>query len=256
MKSAYIINLKKFPEKYQRCNDHLKLLGIESQKFEAIVGKDLDQSYIKNICDPQVLYTLEHGRKLDREISTIGMIGCSLSHITLWKKLISDNISYMYIFEDDAVPTQALLSQNESIEKLIQTLPDDWDIFYLGAKNMDSNEKAISDKIVKMNVIYFGTHAYVINQKGAKKLLEKCFPISCQLDSYMSYMNKYYGLNSYRPVDNLFDQNNPEGSSIQDTCVPCIINRHYTNLSNLIITVLILIILYVFYKITRKLLKK
>jgi glycosyl transferase family 25 len=247
MKPVYIINLKKNTEKYHRCTDTLKLIGIEeAQRFEAIVGKDLDRSYIKNICDPQVLYTLENGRKLDKEISTLGAIGCSLSHIALWEKMISDNISYMYIVEDDAKVVLAK-KDDDIIEKLLQSLPDDWDIFYLGCKSVESNEKMMpGGKVIKMNGVYFGSHAYVINQKGAKKLLEKCLPISCQVDSYMSYMNKYYGLNAYRPVDNLVVQYNPEGSSIQDLCVPCFINRHYTYISKMSIILFILLLAYFF----------
>jgi glycosyl transferase family 25 len=249
---SMIICMDMFQEKFKTCSERLEKIGIKSEQFSAVVGKDLNFSYIKDICDPKVLYTLENGRNTDNEISTVGMIGCYLSHVKLWEKLVQENLDYMYIFECDAIP---ITFDKNKISNLLQSLPRDWDIFFLGSSIQQSDkEKIINADIIKMNGIYFGTHAYVINKKGAEKLLKKCFPITSQVDSYISYMITYYDVNSYRPKDLFFIQETQDKSTTQDNCVMCYYNRNYYNIYKTIITYtfFILILIILFYKFYRK----
>ena len=245
---SFIINLKAQDRKYKRCIESLSTLNIFPKRFDAINGKELTNEYLHDILDPQVFETIEYGRYLDKEISSVGAIGCSLSHIQLWQNLVNSNSNEYLIFEDDVIPSN--ICTVRLLNDFINNLPFDWDMCFLGFMHRTTGEKDIGfniDKnksIHKMNSITFGMHAYLINKKGAEKLLKKVFPLSCQIDSFISYMSMYYRFNAYRPSSPFFLQNNLEGSSIQDNCPSCLITRHPTNNWPLIETVLILILIF------------
>jgi glycosyl transferase family 25 len=210
---SYIINLEKYKKKYERTKKNLSRFNITPERFDAIYIDDVNSQDIKNITYPSVQYTIERGRNVDNNIGSKGAIGCYLSHTKLWKMLLESNEDMFLIFEDD------VNINNYTIEQLNQTLQEvgnyDWDFIFLGySKPYLMNDIKI-DNVYKINSITYGMHAYLINKKGALKLLKHSFPIVDQIDSYLSYMASRGDINAYRLKENYFIQDNIEGTSIQ-----------------------------------------
>ena len=128
-----------------------------------------------------------------------GAIGCSLSHITLWNKLLnSKNNKHILILEDDVI-----ISKNfwKKYNEIIKEIPNNFDIVYLGASNI--NGKQISKNIViptdfhKDNTYNTGMYAILINKKCLKKLINNHLPITDAIDQTMKKklfdkLNIYY----------------------------------------------------------------
>jgi len=109
-----------------------------------------------------------------------GIIGCTLSNINLWKKLVNDNeYSYYLILDDDVFFTK---NAKEILNNL--KIPNDCDILYLGINedmeielNKDINElsknkyRIIKNPKTNIGTICNGTFSYIISKKYAKKLL-------------------------------------------------------------------------------------
>lgn len=242
---SYVINLKKNMEKYTRLQTTFAGINIKPERVEAIYGKDLSDSYIDSVTYPSVQFTINNGRSTDNNIGTLGGIGCYLSHVLLWKMLVDSKEDVFLILEDDATPSvYSVVEINRFLNSINKAEPD-WDAIYLGwAKPFYSGNKdiKISNDIYKINEITFQTHAYLINKKGAKKLLEKAFPIVDQVDSYMSFMAMYRNFKSYRGV-NYIIQNNIDGSDIQtDLSIKIYINQ-FDNYSLKIYAILIMIMI-------------
>ena len=92
----------------------------------------------------------------------------------------------------------------------------DWDFIFLGyAKPSNNIDIMITENLYKINSITFCTHSYIINKKGARKLLQSAIPIVDQIDSYISYMATTRDVNAYRPNTKYFIQNIFEGTTIQ-----------------------------------------
>ena len=223
--NSFVISLKQYPQKYQRTIANLSPLSLALQREDAVYGKDLDAGYVKEITYPSVQYTMKHGRLVDSNIFTIGAIGCYLSHTNLWKRLVeekgADNQTYL-IFEDDIGPLRketTISHINEFINELNRMSPN-WDVAMLGwmkpLPGVKDADQDMTKNIVKVNDITFGLHAYLIRKKGARKLLEKAFPIVDQLDSYLSYRAARGDVEVYRSRKPFFYQANIEGSSIQE----------------------------------------
>ena len=150
-----------------------------------------EESYVKVL----VKYRTKH-----YELS-YGAVGCYLSHVNIWKKLEKDNLDYILIFEDDAYPTFNFTELQQIINN---DVPNDWDIIFFGGIYNDYN--IIKDNIVKLKRFY-ETHAYIINKKGALKLLSKAFPIKKQIDSWLSDQVLQNYVNIYGITKNKWTQN-------------------------------------------------
>ena len=61
-------------------------LGLEFHFINAIYGKDLSQDQVDNVYD-EALSKKEFGRSLSR-----GELGCALSHISIYQKMIDEDI--------------------------------------------------------------------------------------------------------------------------------------------------------------------
>ena len=185
--SIFIINLEKDIQR----REHMKLLCKEYKlKYhfvKAIDGAELDKNTVVKVCDQKACI-----RSIDREL-TINEIGCALSHLSIYNKMIDENIENALIFEDDILIEQAaLVSLMDSLYKL----PNDWELVLLGnhqgiAKDYETqssiwSKKKISNthKLLRPIKLAYGAHGYLINLRGAKKLAKELQIIKQPLDHY------------------------------------------------------------------------
>ena len=94
-----VINLDRRQDRMERLGPQLEELGIKYERHSAVDGKAIGIS---------------------------PMIAGTMSHVEVLKKYRDQKI---LILEDDAYFVKDF---NEKFEIVMQTLPDDWDIFYLG----------------------------------------------------------------------------------------------------------------------------
>jgi GR25 family glycosyltransferase involved in LPS biosynthesis len=135
-----------------------------------------------------------------------------LTHIEIWKKILESGDDYALVLEDDA-----LLSDDFQVlwEKLINEMPDHFDIMYL-------HEGCGFSIINKLNItptdkIWYDCHlkesrtccSYLISKSFCKKLLENIYPIFLGVDFELNYLQKKLNSSVYWSYPVLFS----EGSS-------------------------------------------
>jgi GR25 family glycosyltransferase involved in LPS biosynthesis len=78
--------------------------------------------------DYELFYGID-GRYIDRKNSrwSNGQLGCTMSHINLYKHIIDNKIQKTLILEDDALPCNNL----NNIDNYMKQLPNDWGMLYL-----------------------------------------------------------------------------------------------------------------------------
>jgi GR25 family glycosyltransferase involved in LPS biosynthesis len=137
-----VINLDRRPDRMEKLEPQLTQLGISWERFSAYDAKELD---IK----PYVAGTK--------------------SHVSAWHKYF-DIKGPVLILEDDALFCEDF---NQKFEQVMKTLPEDWDIFYLGALLDRYTGKTIpvNEHWVKQ-VVSTGTQAYCINPKNVHKFYD------------------------------------------------------------------------------------
>ena len=97
-----------------------------------------------------------------------GWRGCHNSHTRLIEKITNDDGDLFIVFEDDVEVTDDFLLK---MEKIINTLPDDWELLFLGGWNV--GEKIKYNEFVDVAKKVYCMHAYMFKAEIAEKLLNK-----------------------------------------------------------------------------------
>ena len=97
----------------------------------------------------------------------------------------------------------------------MENIPDDWDIIYFGKCAEFCDRKLVVNKWTTTGSCPLCLHAYTVSRKGAKKILEKAFPISEGVDHMYRRLASNGIIKEYTAIGELFTQNRDNfGSSI------------------------------------------
>jgi GR25 family glycosyltransferase involved in LPS biosynthesis len=145
-----VINLDRRTDRMDKLAPQLEKLDIQYKRFSAVDGKKLD-------IDP--------------------IVAGLQSHLQVMKQIAGQRV---LILEDDA---QFVENFNEKFEKVMQTLPEDWDIFYLGALvPKDVGLVRMVNRHWGIQVLTTGSQAYCINPSRLEYFISK-------LEDYNSYID-------------------------------------------------------------------
>lgn len=172
-----------------------------AERIDAINGLELD---IINIDDNLITDLGKHDALESKRLYTHltkGGIGCALSHLEAYNKIINDNIKAALILEDDIRIDKSF---NEQLDKLAKIIPKDFDILFLGYHDSSNQylQKSANEYFTKPDRLY-GLFGYIVTNAGAHKLLD-IFPITFQLDTEMPFhfdrINAYAITPKYRVI--------------------------------------------------------
>jgi len=158
----YYINLKRRPERNQNMIDLFAKLEItDYERIEAVDGNLVDYSKVlksgmqvcKNWLDP-----LE-----DRPLTT-GEVGCILSHIVAWSRIVKSGEPGV-VLEDDLFHSSDKYNLTQIKERL-----DEFDLVYLSKWNMDMEMVGFDDLFETPGYCYW-TAGYALSVQGAQMLL-------------------------------------------------------------------------------------
>jgi GR25 family glycosyltransferase involved in LPS biosynthesis len=145
-----VINLDRRTDRMEKLVPQLKELGIKYERFSAVDAKQLN-------IDP--------------------IVAGLRSHLQVIKQIAGQKV---LILEDDA---QFVEDFNEKFDEVMQTLPEDWDIFYLGALvPKDVGLIKMVNRHWGIQVLTTGSQAYCINPNRLEYFINK-------LEDYNSYID-------------------------------------------------------------------
>lgn len=167
----YVIALNPTQEKINDIVDRLSALNLKGTPYEIIYGhngaKDpLPEGYsiYENWAMP------DNWNQWWRDPVKDGEVGCSVSHITVWNKVIEESHNRVLILEEDFKVLRPL-NELTDVELSDHQYPN-WDFCYLGRYVFDDGmSEKLTENIIKPGNSYT-SHAYILTQEGAKKLVD------------------------------------------------------------------------------------
>ena len=173
----FILNLERCPDRKKNISEMLSNAGVSSFDFiNAIDGKkvfELESDY-KSFLEKNC-YNCNNWNQSKSEL------GCWLSHVKAWQKIVDEDVSSCLILEDDV-----LINSSVQFSDYLNVLPQDWNVFVAGYCTMQVTE-SINDKIVKLNCPSCA-HAYALKKESAKIFLDNHLPMMGALDSYTGHI--------------------------------------------------------------------
>lgn len=166
----YCINLAHRQDRWQHAISEFNKIGCTVERFNAIDGR--------NIYQPQ-----------NTKINP-GEMGCYLSHLSILKNIIDNNIKTALIFEDDVVFCDNF---NEKFKIFYKQLPDDKTLVYVSGNYSTCNQNVMIESITENVYRTVGTlalHAYFLDLETAKKIYDiliKNYPFEPVDDAFIKY---------------------------------------------------------------------
>jgi GR25 family glycosyltransferase involved in LPS biosynthesis len=163
IKTVYI-NLEKNSDRKKKIEDEAKFYKVKNiERFNAINGYNIDD--IKG----GKIQGIEFSNNINCDEK--GGLGCTLSHLTVIKNFYDSDEEWILILEDD-MDFIFLPYWDMCLSEMIKKIPTDAYFLYLTytTDNFDNREGYILS--VEENDDIGSSGAYLINRKGAKKLID------------------------------------------------------------------------------------
>ncbi len=211
-----VINLKKDTGRKNKITQQLNDLNLEFSFFDAIYGAELNDKEFNAVYNPK------HSIKKNARLLRKNDIGCALSHLGVYQQMLDDNIDKMIILEDDVILDKEFVNALD----IIGYLPENLEIFLLGYSSKRRMPCNFNIKLKNNHTAFNigvspkqrgGLYAYVINKRGALRMLSYKDSIYQSIDSYTG---DYRYMNVYNIYPRVAMQNHNIPSSIgYDDCV-------------------------------------
>ena len=196
----YIINLTTSINRKRFMQQQLDFLGLDATFVPAFDGHSISSNELPLYYDStwNIRYT---GRNL-----SLGEIGCALSHIRVYQKIMEDKIPIALILEDDAWLTPSIVHVLNALEKKIS--PDTATVYGLSEGEKGSHSGILcSPYYLERCKNIFCSHAYIITGKAAAVLSQELLPIKHPADCW-HWLNKHKIIKLYSVKPCLVTQNN------------------------------------------------
>lgn len=180
----YVINLDRDEERLKFALEQAEKNGVSFERISGVYAKDIPESKLKKDVN-YLRFTLRMGKR-----PGLGEIGCALSHIKIYRKMVEENIPYACILEDDIFILDHFKEQ-------LNTLSDWFDPerptvvrLNMPVESLKSNEIAIRDHED------YSACSYCLNLAAAKALLKDNYPLHTFADDWPNW-DKYKVIELY-----------------------------------------------------------
>ncbi len=179
---VFLINLKRDTERLTKCVTQFENLNIPFERLDAADGSTLSENEIAQAYDPVT------NRRRAADPLLPSEIGCYLSHIRAWNRIVERDADGGFIFEDD-------FQAETGLPEVLRLLPKhfyNWDMIKLFAANPDRSwieQHALGSKhkIVSPYKIPNVTIAYGLTKDTAQHLIERATPFFRPIDEDLKY---------------------------------------------------------------------
>ena len=185
--NAFVICLEKKTE--TRCDVNMdSILSVfpKCQRFSAVDASTLHSSDAR-ISDFARYYMQSQIESDFMHLSKMGAVGCSLSHIALWKKCVELNTPIVVV-EDDLLLTKKMQQQVRNAVSEIPNASHFAGLMYTPYNHIDQPRRC-EGNWCRVQQGYAGTQMYYVTPTGCSILLRNALPIVTHIDAYIGYVS-------------------------------------------------------------------
>lgn len=182
---CFVVNLENAVDRRKDISNQLENLNMEYEIFSAVNGRALPEEYIDSIYDKNKAISKAYHDLLLPEM------GCALSHIGIYKKMIEQDIPYALILEDDALLGQDVPEVLDLLSKKIDKTDSHVVLLSYARRYINSKIANVNDQF-KLAQIYRGvggTHGYFLTNAAAKSLVNYLLPLWVVADKWEYFQN-------------------------------------------------------------------
>jgi len=173
---SYVISLERAGKRRIRALFEQEKLGFPYEVVNAVDGQAAKGDYTGEG------YTPEAGMRLRNIYQRRGLShneqACALSHINVYRKMLSDGVDVAIVCEDDAV----FHCTGAELAERLGSMPEGWDLLYLYHQG---DIRACGRGLVRFLSVPGFAVSYVLTREGARRLLELASPLRLAADALL-----------------------------------------------------------------------
>ena len=202
---TFIVNLERDTAKKQKILEQTEKLNLKAEIIPAVYGKNLSKEDLKNLVYDYPNCAL-----------ALGEIGCALSHLNIYNKMVKEDIPIAFILEDDVILSKDVAPMLDFLEKSDdKNKPNVYLLSHMKSYLPLTKKKTPFGNMYK---IYKSTYtfAYILNKEAAKRIAGTQTPVKFEADMW-EYFKIILGINVYGIIPHLVSDGdeNKELSSIE-----------------------------------------
>lgn len=225
----YVITLRRATERHEKI-----VQVLEGLAFDFFYGADAKEFNPVDLIEANIYdkVAAKKNNRYNKEMKP-GEIGCSWSHLLVYKDMVNKGYEKVLILEDDVFPNK---EAEITFINVVKELPEEWELLYMDYnKNLENSfankikrkfyhlqKKACAlnfshttinnlhakpySQHLKKSGYHDYTSAYAIKVSAAKKLIELQTPIKFVADHLLAYAITNELINGYTSVPKIFLQ--------------------------------------------------
>ena len=183
---VFVISLKSASDRRENTRIQLDLAGVKFIFVDAVDGRNFSDDDMRNNPQFGIFNSGIYSRYLRKE-----EIGCTLSHLNIFRQMTDNSIPIACILEDDNIYSADFRELLEIFEQNAR----DWDLLYLGHRSECTTREAVGRRkkipgpldfyIGEPFEVPYGSHGYLITRVAAQLLLNNAYPVKVPVDVYL-----------------------------------------------------------------------
>ncbi len=188
---TFIVNLEKDTIKREKMLEQTKKFSLNAETIPAVYGKNLSKEDLKNLVYDYPNCSL-----------SLGEIGCALSHVNIYNKMIKEDIPIAFILEDDVIVSKDVIPMLDFLEKSDdKNKPNVYLLSYMIDYLPLTKKETPLGNMYKIYRSYC-TCGYVINKEAAKRISKIQTPVKFEADMWETFKS-ILGVNVYGIIPHL-----------------------------------------------------
>lgn len=167
----FVIALNPDQDKIASIVSRLKDLNLPGTPYEIVSGHDGHTETLPNGYNVYSNWAQPDGwNDWWKDPVKPGEVGCAISHINVWNKVVEEGHNRVLILEEDFKVERSLSELSDS--ELVGHQYPNWDFCYFGRFVFDDGlDQKLTPNLIKPGNSY-NAHAYMITREGAQKLVD------------------------------------------------------------------------------------
>ena len=188
---TFIVNLERDTDKKQKILEQTEKLNLKAEIIPAVYGKNLSKEDLKNLVYDYPNCAL-----------SLGEIGCALSHLNIYNKMVKEDIPIAFILEDDVILSKDVAPMLDFLEKSDdKNKPNVYLLSYMIDYLPLTKKRTPFGNMYRIYRSYCAC-GYVINKEAAKRISQIQTPVKFEADMWESF-KFILGINVYGIIPHL-----------------------------------------------------
>jgi glycosyl transferase, family 25 len=213
-----VINLPHRTDRWEALSSRMSGIGLDKLvRAQAVEGARLPVSQIVALLRAPAIDIDQAPRS--HLTLTRPAIGCSLSHLAVWRWVIENDVTRVLVFEDDAAPASHF--DPGCFRAVMASIPEDAGMVFLGRIIMNGMAEKPNGADLARIYYFNGTFAYLITPAACRTLMRRLLPLERHLDHQISkvLIEQRNAFRAYYSEPHLFE---PDWSLRSDCYVPIV----------------------------------